>query len=493
MADHPSLRAYLDSIPQSLLRVPAMSVLHEITALQYALEAQGRRPVVLVQRPRLPDGSDSALPVVCNLTASRVLTAAALGIADHRQAARAFAEMTGQPIPPIRVAMQQAPVQQHIERGEAASLERLPALKQHALDPGRYLTASHAITIDPDSGVDNTAIQRSWIKGPRRMSWYPYPSTHNARNLRKWWAKGKPCPVAFWIGHHPAVSIGAQAKLAYGESHWGAAGALAGSALRLVPSLTHGDALMVPADAEVVIEGFAPPGVLEADGPFGEYAGYMGAQTLAPVCEVTAITRRSDAIWHDYASGLADMLVPDNMALEGKLWQMIRAVTPSIEAIHIPVSGRRFHAWLQLRDPAMGEARDALTAALAQRRIKMAVAVNGDVDIFSDADMMWALATRVQWSRDTFTLEGMSGSALDPSWAAGARTTSKIGIDATLAPGVSGLSGAAVGASSDAAGSATVPAPVAPRSAVPEQALRQAQAVLGTFQADGHAHDWPTL
>jgi UbiD family decarboxylase len=142
------------------------------------------------------------------------------------------------------------------------------------------------------------------------MSWYPYPSTHNARNLRKWWAKGKPCPVAFWIGHHPAVSIGAQAKLAYGESHWGAAGALAGSALRLVPSLTHGDALMVPADAEVVIEGFAPPGVLEADGPFGEYAGYMGAQTLAPVCEVTAITRRSDAIWHDYASGLADMLVP---------------------------------------------------------------------------------------------------------------------------------------------------------------------------------------
>ena len=75
MADHPSLRAYLDSIPQSLLRVPAMSVLHEITALQYALEAQGRRPVVLVERPRLPDGSDSVLPVVCNLTASRALTA----------------------------------------------------------------------------------------------------------------------------------------------------------------------------------------------------------------------------------------------------------------------------------------------------------------------------------------------------------------------------------------------------------------------------------
>ena len=209
------------------------------------------------------------------VVAATQLGLSALALTDHHglygavrfaEAARAFAEMTAQPIAPIHVAMQQAPVQQHIERGEAASLERLPALKQHALDPGRYLTASHAITIDPDSGVDNTAIQRSWIKGPRRMSWYPYPGTHNARNLRKWWAKGKPCPVAFWIGHHPAVSIGAQAKLGYGESHWGAAGALAGSALRLVPSLTHGQALMVPADAEVVIEGFAPPGVLEADG-----------------------------------------------------------------------------------------------------------------------------------------------------------------------------------------------------------------------------------
>lgn len=468
----PTLRAFLDGVPASVLRVPTMSVLHEVTALQYALEAQGRHPIVVVERPRLPDGSESAIPVVCNLTASRVLAARALGLDDHRQSARHFAGRVGSPIAPVIVSRAQAPAQQVVEQGEAASLERLPALKQHVLDPGRYLTAAHATTRDPDTGEDNTAIQRCWIKGPRRMSYYPYPTTHNARNMRKYWAKGKPCPVAFWIGHHPAVSMGAQAKLKYPESHWGAAGSMSGAPVRLVPSITHGDAVMVPADAEIVIEGFVPAGVLEADGPFGEFAGYMGAQTLAPVCEVTAITRRSDAIYHDYASGLRDMLVPDNMLIEGKLFDMIRAVTPAVSNVHVPVSGRRFHAYIQVRDPQPGEARDALAAALAYRRIKTAFVVDEDVDIFSDSDMMWALATRVQWHRDSFVLPGLSGSALDPSWAAGAKTTSKMGIDATLPPSVAGDS----------------PKPVAPRARVPADAMERAAALLAGQSGAG----WPT-
>ncbi len=131
------------------------------------------------------------------------------------------------------------------------------------------------------------------------MSWYPYPASHNARNLKKFWAKGEPCPVAFWIGHHPKVMLGAQAKIKYPESHWAAAGGLIGEPVRLVPSITHGDTIMVPADAEIVVEGFAPANVWEADGPFGEYTGYMGPQVAAPVCEVTCITRRKDAIYHD--------------------------------------------------------------------------------------------------------------------------------------------------------------------------------------------------
>jgi 2,5-furandicarboxylate decarboxylase 1 len=303
------------------------------------------------------------------------------------------------------------------------------------------------------------------------MSWLAYPSSHNARNLRKSWERGEDCPVAFWIGHHPAVVIGTQSKLGYPESHWAAAGGLAGHPVRLVPSLTHGEQLMVPADAEIVVEGYARAGQRVADGPFGEYTGYLGPQTSAALVEVTCVTRRREAIYHDYGSGLQDMLVPENVAMEGKLFGLVQSVAPTLVNVHVPTHGRRFHAYLQLRNPGRGEARDALAAALAYRRVKTAIAVDSDVDLFSAEEIMWALATRVQWSRDSFVVDGLSTSTLDPSLPSGAQTGSKIGIDATQPPPV-------------APGG---PRPVPPRATVPAAALERARQLLGTRERAG----WP--
>ncbi|MEO7404842.1 MAG: UbiD family decarboxylase, partial [Burkholderiales bacterium] len=462
------LRTFLASIPDAVFR-PAgeLSVRHEITALQHALEAANRHPVIVVDRPRLLDGRVSTIPVVCNLTASRVLTAKALGIADHREAGRVIAERFAHPIAPITVDRRDAPVQAVIIEGDAADLTALPALHQHVMDPGPYLTAAHATTYDPDTGIDNTSIQRCWVKGPREMSFFPYPSSHNHRNMRKFWARGEDCPVVFWIGHHPAVSVGAQAKVKYPQSHWAAAGGLVGEPIRLVPSVTFGDKLMVPADAEVVIEGVVPRDTWAADGPFGEYHGYLGPQTLAPICRITAITRRSNAMWHDYGSGLADMLVPDNMSIEGKLYGHIKSVVATLQSVYVPVSGRRFHVYLQLKDPLPGEARDALTAALSYRRCKAAFAVDADIDVFDDRAMMWALATRVQWDRDQIMIPGLTGSALDPSWPLGAKTAAKIGIDATM----------------PTATDPSAPKPFPPRAVVPDTALARAQALLAGVDA----------
>jgi len=407
---------------------------HTLTALQHELDNSGRFPVILAKRPQAADGSPLGNRVVTNLTASRELTAAALGIPDHRQTAFWFARRSASGIDPLVVKAVDAPVQQIVWEGEQASLQRLPVLTQHQLEPGPYLTAAHATTYDPDTGVDNTAIQRCWVLGERRMTWFPYPTTHNMRNLRKFWARGEPCPVAFWIGHHPAVLLGSQSKLKYPESHWRAAGGVLGEPLRLTPSRLHGDKIMVPADAEIVIEGFSPVDSFHADGPFGEYTGYLGPQVQAPLFEVGCITLRRDAIYHDYGSGLTDMLVPDNMAMEGKLYQMVKAVAPSLINVHVPTEGRRFHAYLQFQNPARGEARDALAAALAYRRVKTVVAVDEDVDIFAPQSLLWAIATRVQWSRDGMIIDGLSGSNLDPSLPEGANTASKMGIDATLPP-----------------------------------------------------------
>ena len=468
------LHTFLEEYDQYVFRVKdPISVNHEITALQYALEKKGRRPIILVEKPLLTDGSISEIPLVCNLTASRQLTAEAIGVDDYRNFAQTFDQRKQQSVEPRIIASNQAACQEIIMKGTDVDLAQLPALIQHELAPGPYFTAAHVSTYDPESNVDNTAIQRCWVRGSSETSLYTYPTTHNMRNIKKFWAQNKPCPVALWIGHHPAVVIGTQAKMRYPESHWEAAGSFLGKPLNIVPSITHGGKLMVPAEAEIVVEGFVPPDKWEVDGPFGEYTGYVGPQTLAQVLEVTCVTRRRNAVYHDYGSGLADMLVPDDLLMEAKLYGMIKAVCPGVVNVHVPETGRRFHAYIQLRDPNPGETRDALMSALSYRRIKTAIALSEDVDIYDDREVMWAIATRVQWHRDIIQVGGLSGSMLDPSLQAGAKTTSKMGIDATLAAPQAGAT----------------PKPFLPRTRVNDRALKKAEALV----ADMDNPKWPQL
>lgn len=436
----PDLRTFLSAYPGKVHTIDQpLRVDQEITALQHVLENERDQPVLRIAKPVGDNGGVSPIPVVTNLCADRGLMANVLGFDDHRKAAISISEMISKPIEPTVVATRDAPVQEIVLKEEEASLFELPVLRQHSLDAGPYLTAGHCTTIDRDSGINNTAIQRCLVKEPRLTTFFAYPGSHNARNIESFWRANEACPVAIWIGHHPAVVVGAQAKLSYPQSHWPIAGGLAGTSLRLVPSVTHGDRVLVPADAEIVVEGFLPPHRAEADGPFGEYTGYFGEQIIAPVLEVTCITRRKDALYHDIGAGLPDHLIADNMAMEAKIYTLVRTIAPSLINVHVPYSGRRFHAYLQFHSPPAGEVRDAITAALSYRRLRTVFAVDDDVDIFSDSAMLWALSTRVQWHRDQIKIDGLTHPSLDPSKPLGVSTVTKIGVDATLPPTRHGL------------------------------------------------------
>lgn len=89
---------------------------------------------------------------------------------------------------------------------------------------------------------------------------------------------------------------------------------------------------------------------------------------------------------------------------------------------------------IQMKSPPQGEARDVLTAALSFRRLRSAVVVDDDIDIFNDSAVLWAMATRVQWHRDQILIDGLTHPSLDPSRPMGASTVTKCGIDATLPP-----------------------------------------------------------
>lgn len=449
-----------------------ISTIHEITAIQYSLEKIKRYPIVYINKPILENNTISEFPVVTNLTASREIVCRSLGIDDHRTVSSIYSKRTGNKIDPKIININDSPVKEIIQTNNF-DLRKLPILKQHISDPGPYLTAAHATTYDPETKIDNTAIQRCWVKSKNKMTYFPYPSSHNFRNLQKFWSKKQPCPVVFWIGHHPSVLLGTQAKLQYPESHWRACGGLLGEPLRLTPSHLFGSDIMVPADAEIVIEGEIPPDYFEADGPFGEYTGYSGPQIAAPIVNVKCVTMRKNPIYHDYGSGLADMLVPDNIAMEGKVFNICKQVAPSVTRVHVPSQGRRFHAYITLDKPGPGEAKDVLMAALSYRRIKMAVVVNDDIDIFDDSEVMFSLATRVQWSRDSFTVGGLSGSLLDPSTPSGANTLSKIGIDATLPLPLN----------------PNFPSPTPPRSKVPDNIMKKISKVIHNTDYN----KWPIL
>jgi len=180
------LRSYLNEIDNAIFRPDQpVSVVQEITALQHVMAAKSANPAIFVRQPKLADGSISDMPVLTNLFASRDLAAKALGIDDHRESAKAMANLSASAIDPIVVDAADAPVREIVEEGAAANLLSLPALRQHDGDAGHYVTCGHVVTYDPDTGIDNMGIQRLWVRGEKLLGCYMLETSHNMLNLRK--------------------------------------------------------------------------------------------------------------------------------------------------------------------------------------------------------------------------------------------------------------------------------------------------------------------
>lgn len=211
-----------------------------------------------------------------------------------------------------------------------------------------------------------------------------------------------------------------------------------GEALRLVPTETFGEKLMVPADAEIVIEGVALKDKYASGGYGGDHAKTMIPMGIHPVVQVTSITHRKDALYHDISVGHADNLVMGGFALEAAVYDMCKRVSPAVVNVHLPLSGlcRRI-VYVQVKDPAPGEARAIIAAALTvDTRIKYIFVVDEDVDIFDDREVTVAFVNRCQIDRDMMLLTGVPDTGIDPvAIRVGEGTLgSKAGFDLTLPP-----------------------------------------------------------
>ncbi|HLB12725.1 MAG TPA: UbiD family decarboxylase, partial [Dehalococcoidia bacterium] len=419
---------YEETFPEEIIHIDReVSARYQVTALTTHLESEKRFPI-LVFHNVLNDHGKSPFPLVTFLMASRKRLAGLLETSIE-MAGPAFCQRVQSGIKPVVVPRSRAPVKEVVEVGGAVELRSFPALIHHEMDPGPYITVGLLTCYDPDTGIENSAMHRGWMKGKDEIRVYLQPASHNFHIFRKHEARGQDMKVAFWIGHHPLAVLGCEAHVSVTASHYEAAGGALGEPLRLVPSETLGEDFLVPADAEVVIEGIIPHGQRRPEGPFGEFSRYSGPQKWHPFIKVTAVTRRRDPYWQDLIVGHTHWV--GSLQGEGAAYEAIKRSVPGLLCVYAPMSGAgRFHLYLKIRKTVEGQGRTALLAALnAYVPVKHAFVFDEDVDIFDEKEVLLALATRFQGDRDLLVVENCMGSGLDPS--ADGPIGTKVGFDCT--------------------------------------------------------------
>src|SRR5215470_3513872 len=287
------------------------------------LEKAHRFPLLVLHNV-IVDGKRATMPLTTFLMASRLRLARAMG-AEVQKAGLVCYERVQTRQRPIVISRDQAPVKQVVEKGYDIDERRFPALHHHRMDPGRYITEGHFLTFNRNTGIDNSAMHRGWLADRDEIRVWLAPNSHNAHNLRYCDEAGEDMPAAYWIGHHPLALLGAANHIGPEESHYETAGGTLGAPLRLVPSETLGEKFLVPADAEVVIEGYMPKGHRKPEGPFGEYTRHVGPQRWCPLLKVTAVTHRKDAYWDDVMVGHTHWI--SSLTKEGAVLELVNVVS----------------------------------------------------------------------------------------------------------------------------------------------------------------------
>lgn len=240
----------------------------------------------------------SELRLVYNLIGTRRALALALGCRAG-EVARVFADALGRRIEPVQAAS--APSQEVVRLGEQADLRVLPLVTHSEKDAGPYVTAGMVIARDPETGIRNVSVNRMMLAGPQEAGIRMMPPQQLGVIQAKAEAAGADLPVAVAIGLHPIDTLAAGKTLPPGDDDLAFAGALRGEPLRLANAVSID--LEVPADAEIVLEGYVCAGVREPEGPFGDFLEYYVPRMDNHRFRLTAITHRRDAIYQTMDAG----------------------------------------------------------------------------------------------------------------------------------------------------------------------------------------------
>jgi UbiD family decarboxylase len=372
--------------------------------------------------------------VVGNVMASRSRIAAAFDV-DQAKVLDEIRNRLRTPQNLVELDASEAPVQEEVWLGDEMDLTRLPVPFQHSGDGSLYLSSPIDVVQDTATGLHNVGCRRLMLRG-RTECGVDLNAPSDLKAIYEDAVKaGKPLPVSFILGAHPIDHFAGAMRAPGDELELMAK--LRGASLPVVKCVSND--LRVPADAECILEGYlSPDGHVEDEGPYGEFLGYYGRVKQNPVFHLTGITRRRDALFQTTTIAGRRLDCTDTSQLvslkaELGIWDALStAVRDPVAVNATTASGGCFHARVALKQRAPGDARNAIAAVLGSfMNVKHVFVVDEDIDVFDDAQMEWALASRFQADRDFVVLEGMRLPPVDPSMGT-ARVSAKAGFDLTI-------------------------------------------------------------
>jgi UbiD family decarboxylase len=360
---------------------------------------------------------------VAILGASPQVYAAAMGVDAPDAIAGKWLHAQRHPVAPVTIAPADAPVKQNIVTGSdllgCGGVDRFPiTVTNPGSDASAYFSAPIWITKDPETGVYNAGTYRVMVKAADRLGVLMLSGQDGRAHWEKARALGQPLEAVLILSPPPALSLCSVNKLDLSE--YDVAGALNGAPLELVPAETVD--LLIPAAAEIAIEGRFRTDILEMEGPFGEYGGYVGAHDYQMLFEVSAITHRTSPVLQAFISEMppSESSMMRKFGLEGFLTNELAPKAPNLRKVSfLQIAGSAQVVVIELHDPAPGEAWNTLRAAASVRNVpalKWLIAVDDDIDSNDLDSLMWALAWRVQPHNDIQIQRGRN-TDLDPSGA----------------------------------------------------------------------------
>jgi UbiD family decarboxylase len=419
------LRRFLDALgPEEFMEIAEPVDLASIAGI-----LEGNPKAVLFRKP-----AGESVPLVGNAAASRERLATAFGTTPDRLLSEVLARLRKKGSV-VQVPQSQAPVQQVVLTGDECDFTKLPVHLQHGLDGAPYISASIDFTIDPATGWSNVGVRRLMLRGRRTAGIdLVAPSDLRAIYIERA-GRGERLPVAFAVGTHPIDHVAATMRIPADELALIAS--LRDAPLGVVKCVTND--LLVPADAQFILEGYLDEkGHVEPEGPYGEFLGYYGGVKRNPVFHLTAITHRHDAVFQTATISGRTMAHTDTSQLcalrtEVTVWRALEVAVREVKAVYAnAATGGMFNVRIAMQQRVPGEARNAIAAVFScLANVKHVFVVDPDIDIFSNEQMEWALATRFQADCDLVLQDRMRAMPLDPSLG-GSHHTAKAGFDLTL-------------------------------------------------------------